>query len=78
MTIVLCLCRQNLAYLKFYGKNHPDPLLTPLCFCMQNHLECEKRVEYFDKDLVEKLDRRLLKLYNDLNKIVVTLKSSEK
>jgi len=37
-----------------------------------------KRVEYFDKDLVGRLNRRLLKLYNDLNKIVVILKSSEK
>lgn len=44
----------------------------------QNHLEYGKKVGYFDKDLVEKLDRRLLKLYNDLNKIVVTLKNFKK
>jgi len=44
----------------------------------QSHLEYGKRVGYFDKDLVEKLGRQLLKLYNDLNKIVVTLKNFKK
>lgn len=40
----------------------------------QSHLEYGKRVRYFDKNLVEELDSQLLKLYNDLNKIIVTFK----
>lgn len=67
-----------------YGRDHTLDKINFYYFARgsvtetQNHLEYGKRVGYFDKDLVEKLDRRLLKLYSDLNKIVVTLKSSNK
>jgi four helix bundle protein len=67
-----------------YGRDHTLDKINFYYFARgsvtetQNHLEYGKRVRYFDKDLVEKLDERLLKLYNDLNKIVVTLKSSNK
>ena len=67
-----------------YGRNHAFDKINFYYFARgsatetQSHLEYGKRVGYFDKDLVEKLDRRLLKLYNDLDKIIVTLKSSTK
>jgi four helix bundle protein len=67
-----------------YGRDHTLDKINFYYFARgsvtetQNHLEYGKRVGYFDKDLVEKLDRRLLKLYNDFNKIVVTLKNFKK
>lgn len=41
----------------------------------QNHLEYGLRVGYFSRIQIENLDKRLCRVYNDLNKIVVTLKS---
>jgi four helix bundle protein len=43
----------------------------------QSHLEYGKRVGYLDKGTVQELDVRLSKLYNDLNKIIVSLKGSK-
>jgi four helix bundle protein len=41
----------------------------------QSHLEYSKRVGYTKANLVEELDKRLVNIYIDINKIVVTLKS---
>lgn len=67
-----------------YGREHKLDKINFYYFARgsvtetQNHLEYGKRVGYFDKDLIEKLDRRLLEIYSDLNKIVVTLKGSNR
>jgi four helix bundle protein len=42
----------------------------------QSHIEYAKRVGYVDAKSAGSLDERFSKLYNDLNKIIVTLKSS--
>ncbi len=65
-----------------YGRNHTLDKINFYYFARgsvtetQNHLEYGKRVGYFNKEIVEKLDRQLFKIYNDLNKIVVTLKNA--
>ena len=41
----------------------------------QSHLEYGKRVEYFPSELVDELDNRLKKIYNDLNKVILSLKN---
>jgi four helix bundle protein len=41
----------------------------------QNHLEYGLRVGYFNRIEVDNLDKRLSKVYNDLNKIIITIKS---
>ncbi len=41
----------------------------------QNHLEYGMRVGYFDKEQIEIIDRRLNQIYNDINKIIITLRS---
>lgn len=67
-----------------YGREHKLDKINFYYFARgsvtetQNHLEYGKRVGYFDKDLIGKLDRRLLEIYSDLNKIVVTLKGSNR
>ena len=40
----------------------------------QNHLEYGMRVGYFDKKTIDVLETRLNRLYNDINKIIITLK----
>ena len=40
----------------------------------QSHLEYGRRVGYLQPDIVRALDGKLEKLYNDLNKVIVTLK----
>ena len=67
-----------------YGREHKLDKINFYYFARgsvteaQSHLEHGRRAGYFDKDLVEKLDRQFFKLYNDLNKIIVTLKNSKK
>lgn len=41
----------------------------------QNHLEYAKRVGYSVDSKINLLDKRLDKVYNDLNKIIINLKS---
>jgi len=40
----------------------------------QNHLEYGLRVGYFTRIQVDDFDKRLNQIYNDLNKIIVTIK----
>lgn len=40
----------------------------------QNHVEYGKRVGYIEEEIAELLDEKLGKLYNDLNKIILSLK----
>ena len=42
----------------------------------QSHLEYGKRVGYLNSEIAEELDQRLIALYNDINKVIVTLKKS--
>ena len=44
----------------------------------QSHLEYGKRVGYFKESKLKNLDEKLDKLYNDINKIIVTLNKSDK
>lgn len=44
----------------------------------QSHLEYGQRVKYLNKVKVEELDNRLVKMYNDLNKIIISLGVSDK
>jgi four helix bundle protein len=63
-----------------YGRNHSSDKVNFYYFARgsavetQSHLEYSKRVGYISEELCNKLDSRLVKLYNDLNKIIVTLK----
>ncbi|MGD0338004.1 MAG: four helix bundle protein [Bacteroidota bacterium] len=41
----------------------------------QSHLEYGMRVGYFEKEQIDVLDSRLDQLYNDINKIIITLRS---
>jgi four helix bundle protein len=41
----------------------------------QSHLEYARRVGYVQEGPATTLDKRLTKLYNDLNKVIVSLKS---
>ena len=41
----------------------------------QSHLEYARRVGYSHKSKTDVLDKRLEKVYNDLNKIIIALKS---
>ncbi|MDO9464804.1 MAG: hypothetical protein Q7J67_05855 [bacterium] len=42
----------------------------------QSHLEYAKRVGYINIESAKKLDKKLSQLYNDLNKVVLTLRGS--
>lgn len=44
----------------------------------QSHLEYGKRVGYISEDLAEKVEKSLFELYNDINKVIITLKQSKK
>ena len=41
----------------------------------QNHLEYGMRVGYFNREQIEDIDKRLNQIYNDINKIIITLRS---
>lgn len=64
-----------------YGRNHTLDKVNFYYFARgsatetQSHLEYGKRVGYFNEDAAEKLDKQLSKVYNDLNKVVIALKS---
>lgn len=63
-----------------YGRNHSLDKANFYYFARgsvtesQSHLEYGKRVGYFNQDAVKTIDQRLMKLYNDLNKIILSLK----
>lgn len=63
-----------------YGRNHSSDKVNFYYFSRgsavetQSHLEYAKRVGYISEELCNKLDRELVKIYNDLNKIIVSLK----
>lgn len=63
-----------------YGRNHTLDKINFYYFARgsvtetQSHLVYGKRVEYLNKSQVEVLDKRLEKLYNDINKIILSLK----
>ncbi|MBL7086599.1 MAG: four helix bundle protein [Candidatus Cloacimonetes bacterium] len=44
----------------------------------QSHLEYGKRIGYISKQNAQNIDLALNKLYNDLNKIILTLKGSKR
>jgi four helix bundle protein len=44
----------------------------------QSHLEYGKRVGYLKPETVEELDKQLTNLYNDINKVIVSLRKSNK
>ena len=44
----------------------------------QSHLEYGKRVGYLNSEISEELDQKLIALYNDINKVIVTLKKSSR
>lgn len=63
-----------------YGRNHTLDKIKFYYFARgsisetQSHLEYGSRVGYFDKSNIEQLDQPLVNLYNDLNKVIATLK----
>ena len=63
-----------------YGRNHSSDKVNFYYFARgsavetQSHIEYAKRVGYFTKEQSDKLDESLIKLYNDLNKVIVSLK----
>jgi len=44
----------------------------------QSHLEFGKRVGYLKPETVEELDKQLTNLYNEINKVIVALRKSNK
>lgn len=64
-----------------YGRNHTSDKVNFYYFARgsavetQSHLEYAKRVEYIKADTAKCLDEKLVKLYNDLNKIIISLKN---
>lgn len=64
-----------------YGRNHTLDKVNFYYFARgsvtetQSHLEYGKRVGYLNPETVEELGRKLTGLYNDLNKIIVSLKA---
>lgn len=65
-----------------YGRNHSSDKVNFYYFARgsavetQSHLEYAKRVGYISEELCNELDKELIKVYNDLNKIIVTLKGN--
>ncbi len=41
----------------------------------QSHLEYGKRIDYLNSAIVSESDKKLIALYNDINKVIVTLKN---
>lgn len=66
-----------------YGRHHSFDKINFYYFSRgsttetQSHLEYGKRMGYFDGESADKVDQRLIKLYQDLNKIVVSLRSEK-
>jgi len=63
-----------------YGRKHTSDKINFYYFARgssvetQSHLEYGKRVGYIKEEQFNKLDECLVKMYNDLNKIIVSLK----
>ena len=63
-----------------YGRNHTLEKINFYYYSRgsitetQNHIEYGKRVGYINPDSADKLDEILCKLYNDINKIILSLK----
>lgn len=65
-----------------YGRNHtadkanfyymPRGSITEI----RSHLEYGRRVGYIDEKKVSEIDDGLIRLYNDLNKVIVTLRNN--
>ncbi len=67
-----------------YGRNHISDKINFYYFARgsitetQSHVEYGKRVGYIEKQVAESIDKTLSALYNNINKIVVTLKKTGK
>jgi len=67
-----------------YGRDHTMDKINFYYFARgsvtetQSHLEYGKRVRYFDNKVAEELDKRLSDLYKNLNKIILSLRNSNK
>ncbi len=65
-----------------YGRNHTLDKINFYYFARgsttesQSHLEYAKRVGYINIESAKKLDEKLSQLYNDLNKVILTLRGS--
>lgn len=65
-----------------YGRNHTSEKVHFYYYARgsvtetQSHLEYGKRVGYLREDSVANLDMKLCRLYNELNKVIVSLKAS--
>lgn len=63
-----------------YGRNHSREKVNFYYYARgsvtesQSHLEYAKRVGYIGKEAAEALDARLNQLYNDINKVILSLK----
>lgn len=63
-----------------YGRNHTHDKINFYYFARgsaietQSHLEYSMRVRFILEKAFQKIDNQLTKLYNDLNKIIVSLK----
>jgi len=66
-----------------YGRNHTSDKINFYYMArgsiteVQSHLEYGKRVGYIDEQGVSEIDNGLIKIYNDLNKVVITLRNNE-
>jgi four helix bundle protein len=64
-----------------YGRNHSADKVNFYYFARgsavetQSHLEYSRRVGYISEAELIRLDSELVKIYNDLNKIVISLKN---
>lgn len=64
-----------------YGRNHTLDKVNFYYFARgsltetQSHLEYGKRVAYLSNKEVDEIEQNLIKLYNDLNKVIVSLKA---
>ena len=64
-----------------FGRNHTLDKVNFYYFARgsvtetQSHLEYARRVRYLNSISVKSLDERLSRIYSDLNKIILTLKS---
>jgi len=64
-----------------YGRHHTSDKINFYYFArgsvteVQNHLEYAKRVGYLDQNSMSKFDNTLKRIYNDINKIIISLNS---
>jgi len=67
-----------------YGRDHTADKINFYYFARgsitetQSHLEYGKRVGYIDNNNANDLDKVLGKLYNNINRVILTLKGSKK